>query len=192
MLPWSQIAARPNCLLLQAMLAFALLVVLFVPKISVAQHHGGGPGGFPGGGMPGGPGGMAGGDFSRSGEVPSALNRDRARMHAGLQVGPPGRWWDDKHYAKQLKLTEDQQHRMDAIFEQSRPVLLNRLESLEREEQRMDALTHSKTLDEAALFSQIDRIEQARADLGKANTHYLVQLRSELDADQISRLEAPH
>jgi Spy/CpxP family protein refolding chaperone len=81
---------------------------------------------------------------------------------------------------------------MDAIFEQSRPVLLNRLESLEREEQRMDALTHSKTLDEAALFSQIDRIEQARADLGKANTHYLVQLRSELDADQISRLEAPH
>jgi Spy/CpxP family protein refolding chaperone len=189
MLLCNQIAARPNCLLLQATLAFALLVVLLVPQSSMAQHHGGGPGGFSGGGMPGG---MAGGDFSRSGDVPSAMNRDHARMHAGLQVGPPGRWWDDKHYAKQLKLTEDQQHRMDAIFEQSRPVLLNRLESLEREEQRMDALTHSKTLDEAALFSQIDRIEQARADLGKANTHYLVQLRSELDADQISRLEAPH
>jgi Spy/CpxP family protein refolding chaperone len=187
MLPCNQIAARPDRLLLQATLALALLVVLFVPKISSAQHHGGAGGGFPGGG---GPGGYGGGDFSRSGDVPGDRDRE-ARAHGGLQVGPPGRWWDDKHYAKQLKLTEDQQRRMDGIFEQSRPVLLNRLETLEKEEQRMEVLTHAKTLDESALFSQIDRIEQARADLGKANTHYQVQLRNELDADQIAHLEKP-
>ena len=194
----NQTSARPKRLLMQAALALAILVVVCMPAASVAQHHGGGGpgGGFPGGGMPGGggmhDGGAMGRDFPRSDNVPSDMNRNNVRMHAGLQVGPPGRWWDDKHYAKQLKLTDDQQHRMDAIFEQSRPVLISRLESLEKEEQRMEALTHSKTLDEAALFTQIDRIEQARADLSKANLHYLVQLRNELGQDQLSRLEEQH
>jgi Spy/CpxP family protein refolding chaperone len=118
---------------------------------------------------------------NNSGEAP--------KMHGMLRVGPPGRWWDDKHFVKQLKLTEDQQRHMDVIFEQNRPVLLKRLEALEIEEQRMEGLTHAKTLDEQALFAQIDRIEQARADLGKATLHYQVQLRNELGQDQLSKLE---
>lgn len=196
----NQIVPRPRRLLLQATLALALLVVLWIPNRALAQHHGrGGPGGggFPGGGMHeeeghgyGGPMGGGGMGFPRRADVPPGMGRDAGvRAHAGLQVGPPGRWWDDKHYVKQLKLSEDQQRHMDAIFEQSRPVLINRLESLQREEQRMETLTHAKALDEAALFAQIDRIEQARAELGKATAHYLVQLRSELDAGQITRLE---
>src|SRR5215469_1329879 len=194
----NQNPVRVNRLLLQATLALALLVVLSIPMSSVAQHRGGAPGG---GGFPGGMhSGEMGGGFPRSENVPprsenvpSEMNRNSsARMHGGLQVGPPGRWWDDKHFAKQLKLSEDQQHHMDAIFEQNRPALLKRYETLEQEEQRMESLTHAKTLDEAALFAQIDRIEQARADLGKATLHYLVQLRNELDQNQISRLEEQH
>jgi Spy/CpxP family protein refolding chaperone len=107
-------------------------------------------------------------------------------------VGPPGRWWDDKHFAKQLKLSEDQQRHMDSIFEQNRPALVKRYENLEQEEQRMEALTHAKSLDETALFAQIDRIEQARADLSKAAMHYQVQIRNELDQNQISKLEDQH
>lgn len=196
MLQFDQIRVGPKRLLLRIALALAVLIVLCMPRPAAAQHHGGGGpgGGFPGG-MPGGMNGapMGGGEFPRSGNVPSEMRRDNGvRMHGALQVGPPTRWWDDKHYVKQLKLSADQQRHMDAIFEQSRPVLVNRLENLEKEEQRMEVLTHSRTLDESALFSQIDRIEQARADLAKANTHYLVQLRNELDAEQVGRLEEQH
>ena len=181
-------------LLVQAALALALLVLLSAPRIALAQHHGGGgpggPGGFPGGmaggGMAGGP---MGGGFPRGADVPRDTSRNSVRTHGGLQLGPPGRWWDDKHYVKQLKLTDDQQRHMDAIFEQNRPVLLKRYEVLEQEEQHMDILAHAKIMDEPALFAQIDRVEQARADLGKATTHYLVQLRNELGADQIAKLE---
>jgi Spy/CpxP family protein refolding chaperone len=193
---------RAKRLLIQASLALALVVMLAVPKFAFAQHHGGGaggpggpgsPGGLggPGGGFPGGRmSGDRGGGFARA-EGPRDISRGNpASMHAGLQVGPPGRWWDDKHFVKQLKLTSDQQKHMDEIFEQSRPVLLKRYDSLEQEELRMEALTHAKTLDEGALFAQIDRVEQARADLGKATTHYLVQLRSELAPEQIAKLDA--
>jgi Spy/CpxP family protein refolding chaperone len=130
------------------------------------------------------------GGFARS--SPDIGRGGSARMRGGLQIGPPGRWWDDKHFVKQLHLSDDQQRHMDAIFEQNRGMLVKRYEALQQEEQRMETLTHAKTLDESALFAQIDRIEQARADLGKATTHYLVQLHNELNQDQIAKLEDQH
>jgi Spy/CpxP family protein refolding chaperone len=114
-------------------------------------------------------------------------------MRPGLQLGPPGqRWWDDRDYASRLKLRPEQQARMDAIFEQNRSSLMTRLESVHQAEMQMDQLSRSPVPDEAALFAQIDRISQARAELEKANTHLLLQLRKEMDADQIKRLEARH
>jgi Spy/CpxP family protein refolding chaperone len=144
-------------------------------------------GGNPIGGQP------LGGDYGhvRHGEPPP--NGDQpstvSSMRGGLQLGPPGRWWDDKHFAKDLKLRPDQQKHMDSIFEQNRPALLKRYEELMQEQDRMEALTHAKTLDENALFAQIDRVAQARAALEKANTHLLYQLRAEMDADQVGKLE---
>jgi Spy/CpxP family protein refolding chaperone len=110
-------------------------------------------------------------------------------MRAGLQLGPPGRWWDDKSFAKSLKLRPEQQARMDAIFEQNRSALLSRYQGLQQAEAQMEELSRAHTLDEAAIFAQIDRVYQSRAELEKANAHYLLQIRKEMDADQIARLE---
>jgi Spy/CpxP family protein refolding chaperone len=167
--------------------SLCLLAGLGLPRAALAQHRGGGMAGGRGGF--GGAGGFAG---SRGGR-PDVHDRDNAgTVSGGLQLGPPGRWWDDKHFAKHLHLRSDQQRRMDAIFEQNRTALLKRYETLQQEEQRMETLTHASTLDENALFSQIDRVEQARADLEKANTHLLFQIRSEMDPDQLSSLEDHH
>jgi Spy/CpxP family protein refolding chaperone len=110
-------------------------------------------------------------------------------MRGGLQLGPPGRWWDDKHYAKPLHLRPEQQKRMDGLFEENRANLVSRYQVLQQEETKMEALSRGQTLDESALFAQIDRVAQARADLEKANTHLMLQVRKEMDADQIVRLE---
>jgi Spy/CpxP family protein refolding chaperone len=88
-----------------------------------------------------------------------------------------------------LKLRPDQQAHMDAIFDQNRSVLLSRLEGVQQAEMQMEALSSSPAPDESALFAQIDRVAQARADLEKATTHMLLQLRKEMDPDQIKRLE---
>ena len=114
----------------------------------------------------------------------------RLSLRAGLQLGPPGqRWWDDKAYVKSLKLRPEQQSRMDAIFEQNRAALLSRFEGVQQAEGQMEQLSSSPAPDEAALFAQIDRVAQTRSELEKANTHMLLQLRKEMDADQIKRLE---
>jgi Spy/CpxP family protein refolding chaperone len=156
----------------------------------------GGPGFPPGPGGPGsgGPGsggpGRAGGD---PGMEPPTSSQGRqgtdSTMRPGIQLGPPGRWWDDKSFAKSLKLRPDQQTKMDAIFEQNRGVLLTRLQGLQQAEAQMDEVSKAAEPDESALFTQIDRVAQARAELDKANTHMLLQLRREMDADQLARLE---
>jgi Spy/CpxP family protein refolding chaperone len=110
-------------------------------------------------------------------------------MRGGLQLGPPGRWWDDKHYVKALHLRPEQQKRMDILFDENRATLVGRYQALQQEESRMEAFSHAATLDEAALFAQIDRVSQARADLEKANTHLTLQVRKEMDADQVVRLD---
>jgi hypothetical protein len=110
-------------------------------------------------------------------------------FRGGLLFGPPGRWWDDKHFVKTLHISPEQKKRMDTVFDANRANLVSSYQTLQQEESRMEDLSRTKTLDEKALFSQIDRVTQALADLEKAKTHLMVQLRNEMDADQIDRLE---
>jgi Spy/CpxP family protein refolding chaperone len=162
---------------------------------SLAQGRGGGPpGGGPGGGMggPQGPNRMPGGiGGPRFGSVPNQQPRPQSQpdSRGGLQLGPPGRWWDDHSFAKNLKLRPDQQTRMDAIFEQNRGSLITSFQNVQQAEALMQELAKSPTPEELALFTQIDRVAQARSDLEKATTHLFLQLRREMDADQITRLE---
>jgi Spy/CpxP family protein refolding chaperone len=145
-----------------------------------------GPGGPPPGGGQNGPGfpgegpGMGGGPPQHG---PGGGNRP------GFELGPPGRWWDDRRFVVELRLRPEQQTRMDAVFEQNRATLLARLDGVRQAEAQMHALSRSPAPDEAALFAQIDRVSQARADLEKANTHLLLLIRREMDEGQIRQLE---
>lgn len=192
-------------------LVAAACLALTVASPALAQGRGGGgppggggPGGGPGGGGMGGPGmgnpgGGAGAPFPNGnpggpnyGNVPNQQPRPQNQSgdnRSGLQFGPPGRWWDDRSFAKNLKLRPEQQTHMDAIFEQNRGSLLSRFQNVQQAQAQMEELSRSPSLDEAALFAQIDRVAQARAELEKATTHMLLQLRKEMDADQIKRLE---
>ena len=193
--------------LVNAILVAACLAM--VPTVPVLAQRPGGGGPPSGGGMPGagvsGPRSMPGGGNMPAGSpgdsgsaadtraLPASASSQpgatTSTMRGGLQLGPPGRWWDDKHFAKALHLRPEQQKRMDGLFEENRANLVSRYQTLQQEESKMEALSRGQTLDESALFAQIDRVAQARADLEKANTHLMLQVRREMDSDQIGRLE---
>jgi Spy/CpxP family protein refolding chaperone len=154
---------------------------------------GGGGMGGPGMGGPNLPNNGPGGNGQPGGPPPQPGQRgptSDGSARAGLQFGPPGqKWWDDKSFVKSLKLRPEQQAHMDAIFEQNRNLLYARLETVTQAQAQMVALSRSPTPDEPAILAQIDRVYQARAELDKADTHFLLQLRKEMDSDQIKRLE---
>ena len=107
----------------------------------------------------------------------------------GLQLGLGGRWWDDHHTQRALSLSSDQRHRMDNIFEANKPTLVNLYTNLQRQETDLASLSHADLQDETKVFAAIDRVSHARSDLEKQYAHMLLQVRQQLDPEQLEALD---
>lgn len=132
---------------------------------------------------------FAGGHPSPSREHFSSLSSPLPSSRSGLQLGLRGRWWDDHKTVKKLHLRSEQQQHMDTIFEANKPALINLLFNLQHEQARLASLPPGDPQNEARVFDAIDRISQARADLEKQNLHMLLQLRNQLDPQQVAALD---
>jgi periplasmic protein CpxP/Spy len=114
----------------------------------------------------------------------------RPPMERAFHLGPHGRWWNNPDWVQKLSLTADQQKKMEAVFEQSRPSLMDLSSSLRKEETAMEPLLAADQPDEGKILAQIDRVAQARAELEKANARMLLGLRRVLTPDQWKTLQA--
>jgi Spy/CpxP family protein refolding chaperone len=155
-------------------------------SLAVAQ------GGHGGGGM--GRGSFGGGNTPMSNNLrsvpPPPRNGDvGSTMRGGLQLGPPGRWWDDKGFARVLGLDNAQQHRMDDAFNASKPTLVKLFKTLQHEETQLEKLTKGRNPDEAQIFQQIDKVTQAKGEVEKAYAHMELAIRKEMTDEQIARLD---
>jgi Spy/CpxP family protein refolding chaperone len=111
------------------------------------------------------------------------------RLRVAPQIMLSGRWWDDKKTVKSLKLRADQQQRMDDVFNANRGNLVSLFENLQREQQRFVAMPREDLQDETKVFAEIDRVAQARADLEKASFHFQMEIRKEMDPEQVAALD---
>ena len=188
----------------------ALCVVLAaLAPLAIAQQHGGGGapaqagGGQMGGGQMGGGqmgGGQMGGDRGMSpamsgtpgnaGLRGNAAGGQMPSIRSGPQIAIPGRFWNDSSTARTLHLRPEQQHRMDQVFEANRSTLQSLFLNLQREEAKLSAISPKNTSDQTKVFSAIDRVAQARADLEKEKSQLAQALRKEMDPEQVQQLNA--
>jgi Spy/CpxP family protein refolding chaperone len=108
----------------------------------------------------------------------------------GVQLGPGGRWWDDKHSAKSIHLTDEQQKKMDAAFDGSKAQLFKTYTSLKQEEATLKKLQKANPPDKQAILAQIDRVTALRGDLQKQSASLALELRSQLTPEQLKKLES--
>jgi periplasmic protein CpxP/Spy len=125
---------------------------------------------------------------------PPPMEGRRPPMERAFHMGPHGRWWNNPEFAQKLGLNSDQQKKMDAVFEQSRPALMDLLATVRKEETAMEPLLAADQPDEGKILGQIDHLAQARAELEKANARMLLGLRRILTPEQWKTLQAnePH
>ena len=143
-----------------------------------------GPGGSAGPGGPSGSNGQPGSPGGRgSNNVPSS------QTAAVQHFGPVGRWWDDKSVVRTIGLSAAQQKQMDRIFDGNKPAILSAYKSFLAQQTQLDALSKQPQVDQARLFAAIDSVSQAKVTLEKANTQMLLQIRQQMNLDQITKLE---
>jgi protein CpxP len=118
----------------------------------------------------------------------------RPPMDRAFHMGPRGRWWNNPDFVKKLSLTPDQQKKMEAVFEQSRPNLMDLSATVRKEEMAMEPLLSADQPDEGKILAQIDRLAQVRAELEKSYARMLLGVRRVLTPDQWKTLQAddPH
>ena len=107
-----------------------------------------------------------------------------------IRLGPPGRWWDDPAFAEKIGISADQKKKMDDIFTANRLKLIDLVATVQKEEVIMEPLVQADPPDEGKVLAQIDKVAQARAELEKANTRMLFDLRRQLNHDQWVKLQA--
>jgi protein CpxP len=125
---------------------------------------------------------------------PPPMEGRRPPMERAFHMGPRGRWWNNPEFAQKLGLNADQQKKMEAVFEQSRPALTDLSATVHKEEAVMEPLLAADQPDEGKILAQIDRLAQARAELEKAPARMLLGLRRVLTPEQWKTLQAnePH
>jgi hypothetical protein len=195
-------------------LCVATALAASICSYAQAKGPGGGPGGAPsaGGTPPGAPptGGVAPGippgDSNTTGTPPAGgrtpgnsssaqssirgtSSPNNRTTRSSIQFGPVGRWWDNKKVIDAIGLTKDQKKRMDSIFNQNKPAILGSYKTFLNEQAKLDALGKNPKTDQARLFSAIDAVSQARAALQKATAQMFMQIRSQMDTEQIQKLE---
>jgi Spy/CpxP family protein refolding chaperone len=134
--------------------------------------------------------------YQRSGP-PSAQNSgpgdsgpgSRGMGHPGARIVPPGEWWKNPDVIQKLSLTEDQQKKMDGIFQQSRLQLIDLKANLEKLEVTLEPMLNANPPDSAKALAQISKVADARAELEKTNAKMLLGIRSVLTADQWTKLQ---
>lgn len=184
-------------------IVFAMLFV--VAGMGANAHGQRPPGGPPGGPPPGAPPGGAppgappagapnSGPPGTAGQGGAPSNSQNSRGTAGgtnsnSGFGPVGRWWDDKSVTQSIGLRKAQTQKMDAIFNANKPAILAAYKNFLSEQSKLDTLKKDPAVDKARLFAAIDGVSQARASLQKATSEMLLQIRGEMDPDQITRLE---
>jgi Spy/CpxP family protein refolding chaperone len=104
--------------------------------------------------------------------------------------GLPGKWWQDPNVRQRLNLTEEQSKKMEEVFRAHRLRLIDLNANLQREEAGLEPLVEADQLDEAKALAQSDRVVQARAELEKANSRFLIGIRKILTPEQWRKMEA--
>jgi len=79
---------------------------------------------------------------------------------------------------------------MDAIFDSNKPAILDTYKGFLKAQTNLAAVNKDPQASKETLFSAIDAVNQARASLQKATSAMLLQIRKEMDPDQVNKLES--
>jgi periplasmic protein CpxP/Spy len=121
---------------------------------------------------------------------PPPFQRAHGPMDRTLHMGAMGRWWSDPALAQKIGLSDEQQKKLDDLFQQNRLRLIDLMANLQKQEAILEPLLSADRPDEPTILSQIDRIAQARAELEKSNARLLLAMRGVLTQDQWKKLQA--
>lgn len=99
-----------------------------------------------------------------------------------------GRWWKTAEVVEALKLNDDEIQQLEQAYEASELRMIELKSRVEAERFKLTSVLEKEDLDEAAMNVQYDRLENARAALGKERFSFFVEVRRIIGPDRFHQL----
>ncbi len=112
-----------------------------------------------------------------------------AAFAQGWRDLPAGKWWKNPQVVQDLKLSEDQQKRIEAVWAQNRRELIEQKAELDRRRLELSELLTHDTVDEGAALKLFDQVQAARLAIERSMFTMRVRIKNLLRPDQQQRLE---
>ena len=113
----------------------------------------------------------------------------------GLATGqdvPSGKWWYNQKVVKNLNLTQKEIRQLDKAWENSQRKLIKLKNAVEREQFELDTMLGKKTVDDAKVRKQFNRLESARTDLADERLGFIIRIREIIGAERFQQLKTSY
>ena len=107
-----------------------------------------------------------------------------------VAVAQPFKWWQSDKFIKELGLTAEQTRTLENTFQASLPNLRALKKALDTAEAEFERRWERG--EEVPIMEQVNQVEAARAELNKARTLQLLQMRRVLTTNQWAKFTALH
>ncbi len=107
----------------------------------------------------------------------------------GMMV-PGGRWWRMPNISDKLKLTQDEQKKLDTLFIQSRHQLITIKSNMEKGRLELEEILDKKEFDESACMDRFKKVQDVRNDLAAERFKYFIEVRKVLGEGRFQTLKA--
>lgn len=97
---------------------------------------------------------------------------------------PGGKWWKRPAVVETLKLSPEQQQRLDEVFQKNRRAFVDLKADVDRRTIDLEDLLEAHDVDPRKVGAASEALEQARGRLGKARTMMVVEMRGILTEAQ--------
>lgn len=102
------------------------------------------------------------------------------------------KWWSDEKSRAELGITDQQAAEIEQIFQSTVPTLRQVRDELEELEAKLSQMIKDGTAPVTAVTEQVERVENARAEMNKRRTVMLYRINRVLSAEQRAKLKAWH
>lgn len=117
-----------------------------------------------------------------------SMARDPDFSKDGIEDLPRGKWWRMPEVAGELKISSDEQAKLDDLYYKHRNRMIDLKGELKKEQIALEWFIEKEKLDEAACNDQFQKVLEAQNKLSTDRYHFLIEVRKILGYERFLKL----
>ncbi len=117
-----------------------------------------------------------------------SMARDRGYSRDGIEDLPRGKWWRMSEVAIELKISSDEQAKLDDLYYKHRNQMIDHKSELKKAQIALEWFIEKEKLDESACKDQFQNVLKARNKLSTERYNFLIEVRKLLGYERFLQL----